>query len=63
MEEPQTPFKFFIGKLCRIVFRDGNVVLAKVGQVISETNGLLEFQTHHHRYLVRTDQILKIQEA
>jgi hypothetical protein len=63
METPKSRFNFFVGKLGRVVFKDGLEIVAKCGQVVSVEGEHLELQTHHHRYLIRLDQILKIQEA
>jgi len=63
MEVAQSPLKFFEGKLSRLVFKDGDQLCAKVGMVLSVGPIFLELETHHNRYLIRQDQVLKISLA
>jgi len=62
MEQPDQ-FKHFVGHLVRIVFKDGEVTCAKVGNLLGVEGGFLDFSTYHHRYSIRISEVLKIQDA
>lgn len=63
VEAETNRFKQFLGRLIRIVYRDGTETVAKVGNLIAADDQFLEFETFQHRYIVRVSEVLKVQDA
>lgn len=47
----------------KVVFRDGDQVIAKRGKLVSVSENFVEIQTLENIILIRTSEILKIQRS
>jgi hypothetical protein len=52
-----------VGHLVKVVFRDGDQVIAKRGKLVSVTESFVELQTLKNIILIRISEILKIQRS
>lgn len=63
MENPQNRFQNFVGRLVRCVFRDGAEIQTKKGKLVAADSEFIELQTHHHHYIIRVSEILKLSDV
>ena len=57
------PFRPFLGRLVRVVFRDGGEVQAKKGKLTWAEGDFIVLQTFVRSYVIRTSEILKLSDA
>lgn len=53
----------FVGHLVKLVFRDGDQVIAKRGRINSVSDEFIELRTLENVILIRTSEVLKIQRS
>lgn len=56
-------FRPFLNHLVKIVFRDGDQIIAKRGELVSASEDFVELRTLENVILIRASEILKIQRG
>jgi len=63
MENQSNRFSAFVGRLVRVVFRDGQEIQTKKGRLVAADAEFIEVETYHHRYVVRVSEVLKLSDV
>jgi RNase P/RNase MRP subunit p29 len=55
-------FKPFVGRLVRVIIRDGRETVLKKGKLVDVADGFLVLKTLDHTHIIRTDAIVRFQD-
>jgi ribosome maturation factor RimP len=58
-----TDLSQFVGRLVRVVFKDGERVEAKKGDLVDADGEFITLRTLKHTYVIRVSEILKLSDA